>query len=303
MAAPRSDSAGRAVDALASPALTNLIGVIGIVTPITAWLAARGTTKNALLIVETVVVMALVGSHIWLRKRFIQLRRANNLRDMDDAHYYDLVRAKLENELVSDYGAIADGHLQVYATEVPRLSVMLIQTLVESQSQPQRILASDLTTDPDLLTRRREYLAANRQLLQAGGTISRLFIAYERDLTREDYARSLLDLINHHRDLGVTCGLAVRDRLRADQAVDVVIISAAAALVEDEQGDADYTKGRSTVHFKGIDRWIERFESAWGRGNGADSATAALRTYENAARPLLDSAWDETRIRQAVNSL
>lgn len=303
MAVPRSDSAGRAVDALASPAITNLIGVIGIVTPITAWLAARGTTKNALLIVETVIVMALVGSHIWLRKRFIQLRRANNLRDMDDAHYYDLVRAKLENELVSDYGAIADGHLQVYATEVPRLSVMLIQALVESQSQPQRILASDLTTDPDLLTRRREYLASNRQLLQAGGTISRLFIAYERDLTREDYARSLLNLINHHRDLGVTCGLAVRDRLRADQAVDVVIISAAAALVEDEQGDADYTKGRSTVHFKGIDRWIERFESAWGRGTGADSATAALRTYENAARPLLDSAWDETRIRQTVNSL
>jgi hypothetical protein len=239
--------------------------------------------------------MALVGSHIWLRKRFIQLRRADNLRDMDDAHYYDLVRAKLENELV------ADGHLQVYATEVPRLSVMLVQTLMESQSQPQRILASDLTTDPNLLTRRREYLAANRQLLQAGGTISRLFIAYERDLAREDYARSLLELINYHRDLGVTCGLAVRDRLRADQAVDVIIISEAAALVEDEQGDADYTKGRSTVHFKGVDRWITRFESAW--GNGADSAAAALRTYENAARLLLDSAWDEARIRRAVNSL
>ncbi|MGW4750385.1 hypothetical protein ACWEPR_37145, partial [Streptomyces sp. NPDC004290] len=83
MAAPRRDSAGRAVDALASPALTNQIGVIGIATPITAWLAARGTTKNALLIVETVIVMALVGSHVWLRKRYIQLRRDNNDRDMD----------------------------------------------------------------------------------------------------------------------------------------------------------------------------------------------------------------------------
>ncbi|MFE4577430.1 hypothetical protein [Streptomyces chartreusis] len=301
MAAARRDSAGRGVDVLASPVITNLIGLIGILTPITAWLTAGGTTKNALLIVETVVVMALVGSHIWLRKAFIQLRRANNLRDMDDAHYYDLVRAQLEHELVSDYSAIADGHLQVYATEVPRLSVLLVKTLLESQSQPQRILASDLTTDPGLLTRRREYLAANRQLLHAGGTINRLFIAYERDLNREDYARSLLQLIDSHRDLGVTCGLAVRDRLRADQAVDVIIISAAAALVEDEQGDADYTKGRSTVHFKGVDRWISRFESAW--GNGADSATAALRTYESAARPLLDSAWDDARIRQTVDTL
>ncbi|MEU1377988.1 hypothetical protein ABZ442_30690 [Streptomyces triculaminicus] len=300
MAAPRRDS-GRAVDVLASPALANVIGLAGIVTPIAAWLTARGTTKNVLLVVETVIVMLLVGSHIWLRKRFIQLRRANNLRDMDDAHYYDLVRAKLEHELVSDYGAVADGHMQVYAGEVPRLSVMLLQTLLESESQPQRILASDLTTDPSLLTRRREYLAANRQLLNNGGSIQRLFIAYERDLNREDYARSLLQLIGYHREMGVTCGLAVRDRLRADQAVDVIIISAAAALVEDEQGDADYSKGRSTVHFKGVDRWIARFEGVW--GNGADSAPAALRAYETAARPLLDSAWDETRIRQTVDTL
>ncbi|MEU6481040.1 hypothetical protein ABZ858_30015 [Streptomyces sp. NPDC047017] len=274
---------------------------MGIVTPIIAWLTARGTTKNVLLIAETVIVMMLVGSHIWLRKRFIQLRRSNNLRDMDDAYYYDLIRAKLEHELVSDYGAVADGHLQVYASEVPRLSVMLVQALLEARSQPQRVLASDLTTDPGLLTRRREYLAANRQLLQAGGTINRLYIAYERDLVREDYARSLLQLIDHQREMGVTCGLAVRDRLRADQAVDVIIISAAAALVEDEQGDADYTRGRSTVHFKGVGRWITRFESAW--GNGADSAAAALRTYENTARPLLGSAWDDIRIRQTVDTL
>lgn len=301
MAAPRSGSAGRAVDALASPALTNAIGLVGIITPVAAWLTAQGTTKNILLVAETLIVMLLVGSHIWLRRRFITLRRANNLRDMDDAHYYDLVRAKLERELVSDYSAVADGHMQVYASEVPRLSVMLVNTLLESQSQPQRILASDLTTDPTLLTRRREYLSANRQLLEAGGTIQRLFIAYERDLVREEYVRGLLNLVTYHRDMGVTCGLAVRDRLRADQAVDVIIIAAAAALVEDEQGDADYTKGRSTVHFKNVDRWIERFESAW--GNGAESAPAALRTFEAAARPLLDAGWDETRIRQTVDSL
>ena len=73
MAAPRRESAGRAVDALASPALANIIGLAGIITPIIAWLTARGTTRNAL-VAETVIVMLLVGSHIWLRKRYIQLK-------------------------------------------------------------------------------------------------------------------------------------------------------------------------------------------------------------------------------------
>ncbi|MFI1972855.1 hypothetical protein BLA24_30885 [Streptomyces cinnamoneus] len=301
MTAPRRGPASRAADALASPVLNNLIGLVGIVTPIVAWLSARGTAKNVLLVAETVIVMVLVGSHIWLRQRFITLRRANNLRSMDDAHYYDLVRAKLENELIADYNAVADGHVQVYAGEVPRLSVMLVNTLVESGSQPQRILAADLTTNPALLTGRRDYLAANRQFLQNGGTINRLFIAFESDLLREDYARDLLNVITHHRDLGVSCGLAVRDRLRADQAVDVVILSRAAALVEEEQGDADYTKGRSTMHFKGVDRWISRFESIW--GNGTDSAPTTLRTYETAVRPLLETTWDEDRVRHVVDKL
>ncbi|GGP79990.1 hypothetical protein [Streptomyces melanogenes] len=300
MAAPR---ASRAADALASPALANLIGLAGIIIPIAAWLSGRtsSSARTILLVAETLIVMLLVASHLWLRKRYIHLRRATNLQAMDDANYYELVRAQLEAELISDYNAVADGHVQVYAGEVPRISVMLVKTLVDSQTQPQRILAADLTTDPQLLTSRRDYLAANRALLQQGGTIQRLFIAYARDLASETYARDLLQLIDHHRAMGVTCGLAVRDRLRADQAVDVIIISSAAALVEDEQGDADYTKGRSTVHFKDVGRWITRFDGAW--GTGADAAPTRLGTYENAARTLLAGTWDETSIRQTVQAL
>ncbi|MCM2424224.1 hypothetical protein [Streptomyces sp. RKAG293] len=302
MPAPRRDPVTRAADALASPVLNALIGLAGIIIPIAAWVSASASVKNTLLIAETAIVIALTGNHLWLRKRFITLRRATNLKAMDDAQYYDLVRAHLEQELISDYGEIADGHLQVYASEVPRLSVLLVKTLLDSPTQPKRILAADLTTNPGLLAQRREYLAANRRLLETGGTINRLFIVFQDDLRREDYAKDFLALVNHHRQLGVTCGLAVRDRLRADQAVDVVIIAAAAALVEEEQGDAEYTRGRSSVYFKNVERWIGRFESVW--GHGADSAPMVLQSYEATARPMLDGGtWDTDRARQTVDIL
>lgn len=221
---------------------------------------------------------------------------------MDDAQYYDRVRAQLEAELISDHGEIADGHLRVYASEVPRLSVLLIKTLIESQAQPQRILASDLTTNPNLLTQRHEYLAANRRFVDGGGTVQRMFICYRDDLVRQEFASNLLELINTHRELGVTCGLAVRDQLRADQAMDVVIVAATAALVKEEQGDAEYTRGRSSVYFKGVERWVGRFESVW--GHGADAAPRILQAYEAVARPMLDAAsWDDEQAKQRVDTL
>ncbi|MER6563560.1 hypothetical protein ABT300_38750 [Streptomyces sp. NPDC001027] len=302
MSTAQADPVRRARDWLASPVLNAVIGIAGIAVPVVAWVNDRAGVKNALLIIETVLVIALTANHLWLRRRYITLRRTNNIHAMDDARFYDLIRNQLERELISDYGEIADGHLRVYATEVPRLSVLLLKTLVDSRTDPLRILAADLTTNPSLLTQRREYLAANRRLLEAGGTVQRLFICYRADLINEAYARNLLELITLHRQMGVTCGLAVRDRLRADQAVDVIIIASAAALVEEEQGDADYSTGRSSVYFKGIERWIGRFESVW--GHGTDSAAMTLQTYESVARPMLDGqSWTSDRAAETVDRL
>ncbi|NEC88072.1 hypothetical protein [Streptomyces sp. SID12501] len=302
MSTSRNDGVTRAKDWLISPVLNALIGLAGIVVPVIAWVNEQTGVKNALLLTETVLVVWLTANHLWLRSRYITLRRANNLKAMDDVRYYDVIRGRLEQDLISDYGEIADGHLRVYATEVPRLSVMLVKTLVDARTDPLRILAADLTTNPSVLTQRREYLAANRRLLEAGGTIQRLFICYRADLVREDYARDLLQLIDMHRQMGVTCGLAVRDRLRADQAVDVVILASAAVLVEEEQGDADYSRGRSSVYFKGVERWTGRFESVW--GHGPDSAVTTLQSYENGIRAMLSGAtWAGDRAEGTVDQL
>ncbi|MER7122445.1 hypothetical protein ACFQL8_24190 [Streptomyces goshikiensis] len=286
---------------LGSPALGAVVGIAGLVAPVIGWAVER-VNLHVLLIVQSALIAFLGAGHLWMRKNYIPLRRANNLKAMDDAQYYELVRAQLEAELISDYGEIADGHLRVYASEVPRLSALLVSTVTNSQAQPQRILAADLTTNPTLLTGRREYLAANRRFTASGGRIDRLFIVWARDLANADFARALLKLVDQHRDLGVICGLAVRDRLRADQAVDVVVFAGAAALVEEEQGDADYNRGRSSVYFRGVSRWAGRFESAW--GHGAHAAPRSLQTYETFVRPLLEAAdWNHARVESLVAEL
>ncbi|MGW1321534.1 hypothetical protein ACWD64_03305 [Streptomyces antibioticus] len=297
----RRDPLTRITDTLGSPVLGAVIGIAGLVTPVVGWAVERVNLK-ALLVVQGVLILILAVGHLWTRRAYIHLRRANNLKAMDDARYYDLVRAHLERELVSEYGEIADGYLRVYASEVPRLSALLVNTLTDATSEPKRILAADLTTNPHLLTQRREYLAANRNFTDGGGTINRLFIVHAADLAKKDFAAALLELIGRHRDIGVTCGLAVRDRLRADEAVDYVVFAHAAVLVEEEQGDADYTRGRSSVYFKGVDRWRSRFENVW--GIGADSAPRALQTYETAARLMLEAGtWDEQRAGATVTAL
>ncbi|MEV4925077.1 hypothetical protein [Streptomyces roseoverticillatus] len=86
-----------------------------------------------------------------------------------------------------------------------------------------------------LVPRRRKYLAANRQTIEAGGKIHCLFIAYRDHLADKTHARGLLALIASHRQLGVTCGLAVHEHLHPEQAVDYILFAAAAVLVEEDR--------------------------------------------------------------------
>ncbi|HEX3514649.1 MAG TPA: hypothetical protein VHT26_11680 [Trebonia sp.] len=290
------DNVERLADIMSSHVLNVLVGIIGIAMPAIAWASHRTATADILLAVETVLVLFLVTGHVWLRRTHIYLRRPAS-GSMSDPRFFDLVRSRLESDLIADFGEIADGHLLAYAADIPRLLILMLQILTDSPVQPKRALATDLATSP-LLYAGREYLAANRRLIEVGGEIRRIFISWEADLVTERYARELHELVDGHRAAGVQCGLAVRDRLSAEQAVDFIAISQAAVGVQDDPP----TRGRLSVHFKNVDRWVWRHESIW--GHGQLSAVSALTAYEGIVLPMLTSgSWDEGAVRVCLGRL
>ncbi|MEV3856941.1 hypothetical protein AB0J38_21750 [Streptomyces sp. NPDC050095] len=288
----------RVSDALNSNSLNVLIGIAGLAVPIAGWVFDH-IDHTIVIVVETALLLLVVASKLWSNKTHIHLRRTNGIGSMADPLFYDAIRAHLERTLTSDYRGIADGYLSVVDGEVPRLSVMLVDTLMEAGSQPQRILATDRTTNPALLLQRRDYLNANRRFIEQGGRVDRLFVVARSDLLSPDFAGHLLALVDRHRQIGVHCGLAVDERLNTREGTDAVVFAHAAVLIEELQGDAAYSKGRSTLYFKDVDVQIGHFTRAWERGVGA---SAALDAYEARVRPLLE-AWDEGAVSACVDSL
>jgi hypothetical protein len=123
-------------------------------------------------------------------------------------------------------------------------------------------------------------------------------ICWEADLLTEQYARDLQELADSQRLIGIQCGLAIQDHLSAEQAVDFLVISQAAVSVQDDEA----TRGRISVHFKNVDRWVRRHDSIW--GHGPQSGASALTTYQRTTRPMLASgAWDEQAVRTCLGQL
>jgi hypothetical protein len=282
---------------MSSPVLNVLVGITGIAMPAIAWASRRVATADILLAIETLLVLFLVIGHMWLRRTYIYLRRPAS-RNMSDPRFFELVRSGLEADLIADFGEIADGHLLVYAADQLRLLSLMLGTLTDSPVQPKRVLATDLAAPQGLYGVPCGYFAENRRLIEAGGEIRRIFICWEADLVTDRYARELLELVDAQRAAGVQCGLTVRDYLSAEQAVDFLVISQAAVSVLDDQA----TRGRISVHFKNVDRWVRRHESLW--GHGQLSATSALAAYEGTARPMLaPGSWDQDAVRACLGRL
>jgi len=300
---PPKDITDRVADILTSPVLSVLVGIAGVAMPVIAWVGHRAETANIVLALETVLLLFLVAGQVRLRQSHALVRRPANHR-MSDPAYFDLVRRDLEADIVADFEDLADGHLTAYAAATTRLATLLLKTLTDSPVQPKLALATDLAAPLGLLAapQAREYLAENRRLIEAGGEVRRILVSWAADLATEDYARDLQALVDSQRSAGVQCGLAVRDHLRPEQAVDFLVVSRAAVSVQDDRHDPGLTRGRNTIHFKNVDRWAQRHESLW--GHGPHSATSRLAHYETTIRPMLASgSWDEDTVRACVAQL
>ena len=165
---PSKDVVDRLVAVLSSPMLNVLVGITGVAIPVIAWGSHRTMTIEILLGAETLLVLFLVISHIWLRRTHIFLRRPAS-RAMSDPRYFGLIRSRLESDLIAGFGEIADGHLLAYSDEVPRLLDLMLKTLIDSPVQPKRALATDLAPHLGMLPALRWYFTANRRLIEAGG--------------------------------------------------------------------------------------------------------------------------------------
>jgi hypothetical protein len=276
--------------------------IVGVAASAYGSLSRDDQVRNILFGVIVVLFVVTIGTQIWLRNAFLRLRRAN-AKGMADPGFYDVVRRRLERDLTVGYEDIAAGRWRVFASEVPRESAQLLRDLHEVPGANKILRAADLTTNPQLLETRSEYLAENRRFIASGGVIKRLYVVWRRDLESAEFAVNILALIGQHRSIGVQCGLVVRDRLRPDQAVDFVVFGTGAVLIEEEQGDADYVSGRSSVEFRSVARWIDTFDQLWPL-DGLQAPVTRLQQYEATARRLLDGeSWDAMRIGKALDSV
>jgi hypothetical protein len=287
------------MEVMSSTWFNTVIGVVGLAIPLIAFILQTGLAKDIALVVAAIVIVGLVVRAQRLRMAVLPARRAVS-REMADPRFFERVANVVRQRFVDHINELADGYLNMYSSEVPPISLLLYRTLAETPADG-HVRAVDLTTDPAVLLTRLEYLAANRYLIQSGGSVQRVFICGASDLLRAEFASGLMRVVDEHRDAGVECGLAVRERVRPDELVDAVIFGRAAVLVEHAQADVEYTSGWSAIYFKRIDAWVTRFDRLW-RRNETAGAPAQLAAYEAACRPMLMSgAWDQPPIRTALD--
>jgi hypothetical protein len=210
-ASSRRDAVERVADIVSSPVLNVLVGIVGVVMPVIVWASHRMAAAGIVLAVETILLVALVISHLWLRRTHIYLRRPVS-RNMSNPGYFDVIRSRLESDLIADFGEIADGHLLAYDADAPRLAILLLQVLIDSPAEPKRVLATDLATPSGAHLAgggSREYGAENRRLIDAGGEVRRIFICWAADLEAERYACTSRTS-TAGSDVMNRCGLTVR---------------------------------------------------------------------------------------------
>jgi len=282
-----------------STGVNTMIGIVGLAIPAAAYVTRHGAAREVLLVALAVVIVGLVIRDQWLKDRQVTAWRGDPS-EMANAKFFKEIERDVVARTLSQMEDLADGYLRVFASEVSYISVLLFRTLTNSEIGGKLVQATDLTRDPAVLMTRRDYLGVNRHLIRSGGSVQRIFICKVENLTRKQFAEDLLTLVGQHRSIGVLCGLAVWDTLTAHQAIDFVIFSGSAVLVEDEQGDEGYQNGRSTVHFKRLEIWCNTFQALW-EANETASAAERLAHYEEIVRrQLVANEWAETDVRNTL---
>lgn len=183
-----------------------------------------------------------------------------NLKITNQPDKYLKLITEQKQKFENSFSSLRTGHISFYGTEVQNLQT---SWLIEGNFKKIRTL--DLTTDPGLLLTRGQYLKANRQFINSGGIIERVFIISKGMLDDPDFKSNLKSAIDLQKNMGVSIGLSFIEELSTDQKQDFILYDDYAVLVEEKQANSDYSFGKSSAYFNQskIKEYEAIFDQVW----------------------------------------
>jgi hypothetical protein len=215
----------------------------------TIWWLIACLVEAAIVIMLTIYI---------LRKRPVSLPRG--IRTRNRKILVSLFES-ISNDFKAQVSELSRSQLSLYGRQVRNAQVHLLASLLKESKAPQ-VRATDIVRRLDLWPTRGVYLRANSRFVQSGGKTTRIFLISKNLINSDENAKEFWEIMEIHKGMGVEVALHIVELLSPEYAEDYVIYSRDCVLVEIEQGDVEFSRGKVTVFFNSniIDTYLRRFD-------------------------------------------
>ncbi|HZM79167.1 MAG TPA: hypothetical protein VFC19_25840 [Candidatus Limnocylindrales bacterium] len=238
--------------------------------------SASGTVGWTIICLAEAAVIGWLAIYLFRRSpvRLPRGIRAENRRILESL--FRSVSKDFEDQLAE----LSRSQISLYGRQVRNAQVHLLEWLAREVEMPS-VRATDIVRRLDLWPTRGVYRAANAKFIKDGGRISRVFLASSDLFNNDEEAAAFWSILEDHKSMGVNVTLHIIDLLAPEFAEDYVIYQKDAVLVEIEQGDVDFSRGKVTVFFdsRTIDAYTKRFQYLH-MSNDTKTASEVLALFE-----------------------
>lgn len=160
---------------------------------------------------------------------------------------------------------IKSGYFEIDGEAVKEHQTKMMELFTKGDT----ICATDLTTHPERLLgpSRARYHRENKEFIEKGGIIKRIFIVDGRKILNKDleYIKDLYRVFNLNLSYNVMTGLLLDLWLEAGQKKDVIIYSNKSCILEGTQLSVENREGYSTLCFRKseIEEKQQLFDTLW----------------------------------------
>lgn len=185
------------------------------------------------------------------------------------------------------------GYLDLFSEEVKNIQTKTVSYVLKTNKN--FIDTLDLTSDPKKWLTRFEYIDANKKFIENGGTIRRVLIIDEKNLTNKEFVDNLIKLISTFKRTGVQTGLHFECFLKSNQLIDFIIYGNFSVLVEGKQADENYKIASSTMKFldNDIKQYNEIFLSVWNENTNFPNAMKILNIFVDYYENYYENIYEE----------